>query len=103
MVETMHERKRIMFEESDAFIVLPGGIGTLEEAVETLSWRRLDLHAKPVVFLCEDGFWDPFFALMQHTVEANYLPGAFVDALLSAYTIEAALAAIEARTEAALR
>src|SRR6185436_9388375 len=54
MVGTMHERKMIMFEESDAFIVLPGGIGTLKEAVETLSWRRLDLHKKPVVFLAED-------------------------------------------------
>src|ERR1700741_5429999 len=46
MVDTMHERKHIMFEESDAFVVLPGGVGTLEEAVETLSWARLNLHAK---------------------------------------------------------
>jgi predicted Rossmann-fold nucleotide-binding protein len=60
----MHERKLIMFEESEAFIVLPGGIGTLEEAVETLSWRRLDLHRKPVAFLSEDDFWAPFFTLM---------------------------------------
>lgn len=100
MVETMHERKRIMFEESDAFIVLPGGIGTLEEAVETLSWRRLELHQKPVVFLCEDGFWDPFFKLMQHTVEANYLPAEFISALLSANTIEDALLSIESRAAA---
>jgi uncharacterized protein (TIGR00730 family) len=57
MVDTMHERKMIMFNEADAFVVLPGGIGTLEEAVETLSWRRLDLHAKPIVFLAEDDFW----------------------------------------------
>jgi hypothetical protein len=91
MVETMHERKRIMFEESDGFIVLPGGIGTLEEAVEMLSWRRLDLHAKPLVFLSEDGFWDPFFALMQHTIEANFTPAAFKDALLAANTPEDAI------------
>jgi uncharacterized protein (TIGR00730 family) len=97
MVETMHERKHIMFEESQAFIVLPGGIGTLEEAVEMLSWRRLELHAKPLVFLSEDGFWDPFFAMMQHTIEANFTPAHFADELLSAHTIEDALATIEAR------
>jgi uncharacterized protein (TIGR00730 family) len=100
MVDTMHERKQIMLDESDAFITLPGGIGTLEEAVETLSWRRLDLHKKPLVFLAEDDFWQPFFALMQHTIDANLTPGFFADALLAANSIEAALAAIEARAEA---
>jgi len=50
VVETMHERKMMMFEEFDAFVVLPGGIGTLEEVIELLSWRRLDLHNKPVIF-----------------------------------------------------
>jgi hypothetical protein len=97
MVETMHERKRIMFEESDAFIVLPGGIGTLEEAVEMLSWRRLELHAKPLIFLAEDGFWDPFFELMRHTIDANYLPASFSAELLNAERIETALALIEPR------
>ncbi|MFZ4069418.1 MAG: TIGR00730 family Rossman fold protein [Caulobacterales bacterium] len=99
MVDTMHERKQIMLDESDAFITLPGGVGTLEEAVETLSWRRLDLHKKPLVFLAEDDFWAPLFALMQHTIDANLTPAAFSEALLSANTIEAALAAIEARVE----
>jgi hypothetical protein len=97
MVDTMHERKRIMFDESDAFIVLPGGIGTLEEAVETLSWGRLDLHAKPVVFLSQDDFWAPFFHLIQHTVEANLTPQAFADAILAVNSIEDCFAAIDAR------
>ncbi len=88
MVDTMHERKFIMFEESDAFVVLPGGIGTLEEAVETLSWRRLDLHKKPVVFLSEDDFWAPFFTLTQHTIDANLTPASFNDAVAYARTIE---------------
>lgn len=88
MVDTMHERKMIMFEESDAFVVLPGGIGTLEEAVETISWRRLDLHAKPVVFLSEDDFWAPFFDLMQHTIDANLTPASFSEAIISARSIE---------------
>lgn len=97
MVDTMHERKMIMFNESDAFVVLPGGIGTLEEVVETLSWRRLDLHAKPVVFLAEDGFWDPFFNLIEHTIAAKLTPAAFVAAILAARSVEECMAALEAR------
>lgn len=94
MVDTMHERKHIMFEESDAFVVLPGGIGTLEEAVETLSWRRLDLHRKPVIFLSEDGFWAPFFTLMQHTVDAKLTPPSFHDSVVNASSIEECFAAL---------
>ncbi len=73
-VANMHERKRIMFEQSDAFAVFPGGIGTLEEVVELLSWKRLNLHSKPIVFLDQNAFWQPFFRLVQHTVEANVTP-----------------------------
>ena len=73
-VATMHERKRVMFEQSDAFAVFPGGIGTLEEVVELLSWRRLGLHAKPIVFLDQEGFWAPFFSLIRHTIEAKVTP-----------------------------
>lgn len=94
MVDTMHERKMIMFEESDAFVVLPGGIGTLEEAVETLSWRRLDLHKKPVVFLSEDDFWAPFFTLIQHTIDTKLTPASFSDSLQNTNSIEECLAAL---------
>jgi uncharacterized protein (TIGR00730 family) len=80
VVSNMHERKMIMFERSDAFVVLPGGIGTLEEIVELLSWRRLDLHAKPVVFYSPDGFWRPLFELFQHTVDARLTPPEFMGA-----------------------
>ncbi len=97
MVDTMHERKHIMFEESDAFVVLPGGIGTLEEAVETLSWARLNLHRKPVVFLSEDDFWAPFFALIDHTVAANLTPPSFREVVASAHSIDECFAALEAR------
>ena len=55
VVRSMHERKSLMFEEADAFAILPGGIGTLEEVIELLSWRRLGLHAKPIVFLDAKG------------------------------------------------
>ena len=74
VVPNMHERKRIMFDQSDAFAVFPGGIGTLEEVVELISWRRLHLHAKPIVFLNLKGFWDPFFALIEHTVAEMVTP-----------------------------
>jgi uncharacterized protein (TIGR00730 family) len=96
MVDTMHERKHIMFEESDAFVVLPGGIGTLEEAVETLSWARLNLHRKPVVFLSEDDFWAPFFALIEHTVAANLTPATFRESLANTASIEECFAAMDA-------
>ena len=94
MVDTMHERKQIMFEQSDAFIVLPGGIGTLEEAVEMLSWRRLDLHQKPIIFLSEDAFWAPFFTLMQHTIDAKLTPVSFSSAYAHIHSIEACFAAL---------
>jgi len=74
VVRNMHDRKRIMFEQSDAFAVFPGGIGTLEEVVELISWRRLDLHAKPIVFLNLDGFWDPFFRLIDYSVDRRLTP-----------------------------
>lgn len=79
IVETMHERKQMMFDEAEAFIVLPGGIGTLEEAVEILSWARLGLHAKPMAFLDYGRFWKPFFELMDHIVEDKFTPAEFLD------------------------
>ena len=88
VVSNMHERKMMMFERSDAFLVLPGGIGTLEEVVELLSWRRLDLHAKPVVFYNPDGFWQPLFDLFQHTVDAHLTPAEFMDAWTAVDRIE---------------
>jgi uncharacterized protein (TIGR00730 family) len=62
----MHERKRMMFERSDAFVALPGGIGTLEELVEQLTWAQLGRHAKPIVLVDVDGFWSPLLALLEH-------------------------------------
>ena len=95
-VRTMHERKRIMFEQSDAFAVFPGGIGTLEEVVELLSWRRLALHAKPIVFLDQDGFWRPFFDLIHHTVEANVTPPWMIETWRSVSHVEEVLPTIRA-------
>lgn len=62
----MHERKRLMFERSDAFVALPGGIGTLEELVEQLTWSQLGRHQKPIVVANIAGFWAPFLSLLAH-------------------------------------
>lgn len=97
-VTSMHERKQIMFERSDAFVVLPGGIGTLEEVVELLSWRRLDLHAKPVVFYSPDGFWEPLFALFQHTVDHRLTPASFMQSWVSVDEIGAIVPALVAHS-----
>jgi uncharacterized protein (TIGR00730 family) len=94
IVQSMHERKQIMFDEADAFAILPGGIGTLEEIVELMSWRRLDLHNKPMVFLSPGGFWDPLFTLIDHTIEQNLTPAWFRGAWRSVTTPEEVLPAM---------
>ncbi len=73
VVESMHERKRLMTERADAFCVLPGGLGTLEEAFEVLTWGQLGLHAKPLVFLDPDGFWDSLEDLLVSMERQAYL------------------------------
>ncbi|QQQ18535.1 TIGR00730 family Rossman fold protein [Brevundimonas vitis] len=103
VVTSMHERKQLMYDQSDAFVVAPGGIGTLEEAIELLSWKRLDLHAKPIVFLNIDGFWDTFLAMMQHNVAEGMTPAWFLDAWQVCDTVEAAMAAITAPSGPALK
>lgn len=76
VTEDMHERKRLMFEHSDAFVALPGGIGTLEELVEQLTWVQLGRHNKPVVVANIENFWDPFLNLLTHMkAEAFIRPG----------------------------
>jgi len=69
----MHERKQLMFEKSDAFVALPGGIGTLEELVEQLTWSQLGQHAKPIVVANIEGFWSPFLSLLQHMREDAFI------------------------------
>jgi uncharacterized protein (TIGR00730 family) len=78
----MHERKRLMFEHSDAFVALPGGVGTLEELVEQLTWKQLGQHAKPVLLANIDDFWEPLFALLTHMQETQFIrPGLSIDIL----------------------
>ena len=72
VVTSMHERKMMMFEESDAICTLPGGIGTLEEIIELLSWVRLDLHRKPLIVYNVQGFWTPLIDLLHHVVDRGF-------------------------------
>jgi uncharacterized protein (TIGR00730 family) len=73
VVETMHERKMLMADLSDAFLVLPGGIGTLEEIIEMLSWSQLGLHRKPMGLLDVDGFWAPLVGLLDHMMVEKFV------------------------------
>jgi uncharacterized protein (TIGR00730 family) len=73
IVEDMHQRKKLMFDKSDAFVALPGGIGTLEELVEQLTWAQLGRHNKPIVLLNVDGFWAPLLILLGHMREEAFI------------------------------
>ncbi|MCB1471524.1 MAG: TIGR00730 family Rossman fold protein [Rhodobiaceae bacterium] len=76
VTQDMHQRKRLMFDNADAFVALPGGIGTLEELIEMLTWGQLGQHNKPVVIANIDGFWDPLLNLLEHMRAQSFIrPG----------------------------
>lgn len=111
VVEDMHSRKHRMFEESDAFVALPGGIGTLEEIVEIMTWGQLGRHHKPIAFVNIDGFWNPMLALLDHMraegfVHTGHLVQPLVidtaDAVVPAVMTQAAMLA-ESRSQGDLR
>jgi uncharacterized protein (TIGR00730 family) len=80
----MHERKRVMFDRADAFVALPGGVGTLEELVEQLTWAQLGRHKKPILILNSEGFWDPLCALLDHMKKLDFIrPGFSIDLLVA--------------------
>ncbi len=84
----MHERKRLMFERSDAFVALPGGIGTLEELVEQLTWQQLGRHSKPILIAIIDGFWEPLLALLIHMRATQFIRPALPIDILKAERVE---------------
>ncbi len=73
VTQNMHERKHRMFEESDAFVALPGGIGTVEEIIEIMTWAQLGHHRKPIVFANVDGFWNPMLDLLDHMRSEGFI------------------------------
>ncbi len=72
VVDTMHTRKHMMFERSDGFVVLPGGLGTLDETFEIITWRQLRLHDKPIIVVDVDGYWQPLRALVDAVIAGSY-------------------------------
>jgi uncharacterized protein (TIGR00730 family) len=98
ITEDMHERKKVMFMNSDAIIVLPGGAGTLDEFFEVLTWRQIGLHHKPIYLLNTAGYWTPLMALLDHVIDQG-----FAEAPMRSYaTLVPDVAALAQRLRAAL-
>jgi len=98
ITETMHERKKVMFMNADAVVVLPGGAGSLDEFFEALTWRQLRLHNKPLILLNIDGFWDPLCDLLRHVVDSGFAG----DDILSFVQVAEDVADLEAKLKASL-
>ena len=98
VTETMHERKKVMFMNADAVVVLPGGAGSMDEFFEALTWRQLKLHGKPIILLNIGGFWDPLMDLLRHIVDQGFAG----DDILQFVDVADSVAALEAQLDAAL-
>lgn len=96
VTETMHERKKVMFMNADAVVVMPGGAGSLDELFEVLTWAQLGLHAKPIVILNTEGYWNPLMALIDHVIAQGFADASLARLLTVAATPDAALSALRA-------
>ena len=94
VTETMHERKKVMLYNADAVVVLPGGMGSLDELFEAVTWAQLGLHKKPIVILNTEGYWEPLKTLIDHIVTQEFAGEGIRDALIWAETPEQALTAL---------
>ena len=102
VVDDMHERKRRMFELADGFIALPGGLGTLEETIEVVTWKKLKLHSKPVVVVNIAGYWEPLRALVERAVAGGFAHPASLDLFTLVDTADEVFAALAAAPEPAV-
>ena len=98
ITEDMHERKKVMFMNSDAVVVLPGGAGSLDEFFEVLTWAQIGLHGKPIFLVSVEGFWQPLVDLVDHVIAQGFA----APALRDHFTVVADVPALEAALEAAL-
>ncbi len=96
VTKNMHERKQLMFDRSDAFVALPGGIGTLEELVEQLTWAQLGRHTKPILLANFAGFWDPLLVLLNHMRDKAFIRQNLSVNVLTADRVEDILPTLEA-------
>ena len=95
VVDSMHTRKNKMFELSDAFVVMPGGLGTMDETFEIITWRQLGLHDKPVILVNNNKYWEPFRALVQHIIDNGYARENCIDLFTIVDGIDDVIPAIE--------
>ncbi len=95
ITETMHERKKVMFMNADAVLVLPGGAGSLDEFFEVLTWAQLGLHAKPIILLNVNGYWDPLLTLIDHVIAQGFADTSIRAFFRSAATVDEALAQLK--------
>jgi uncharacterized protein (TIGR00730 family) len=96
VTETMHERKKVMFMNAEAIVVLPGGAGTLDELFEVLTWRQLGLHDKPILLVDVAGYWSPLVDLVERVVAAGFAAPALRDFLTPVPDVDALHAALAA-------
>jgi uncharacterized protein (TIGR00730 family) len=94
VTETMHERKKVMFMNADAVVLLPGGAGSLDELFEVLTWRQLGLHDKPVLVLNTAGYWSPLLALVDHVINQGFADASLAGFLTVVDTPANAIAAL---------
>ncbi len=95
VTDTMHERVSLLMERSDAFVILPGSCGTLDEAVQAVTWKRLSLHNKAVVFFNQDGFFDPLLAMFERTMEQHFISSEFRNLYQSCAKVSAVVDALK--------
>lgn len=96
ITQNMHERKKMMFDRSDAFIVLPGGLGTLDETLEVMTWAQLSLHKKPIILLNQNDYWSPLIDLINHVVDDGFADSKNRDLLHVVETAEEAMSYLKA-------
>jgi uncharacterized protein (TIGR00730 family) len=96
ITQNMHERKKMMFDRSDAFIVLPGGLGTLDETLEVMTWAQLSLHKKPIILLNQNDYWSPLIDLINHVVDDGFADPKNRDLLHVVETAEEAMSYLKA-------
>ncbi|MBT8454817.1 MAG: TIGR00730 family Rossman fold protein [Rhodobacteraceae bacterium] len=95
VTENMHERKKVMFVNSDAIVVLPGGAGSLDEFFEVLTWAQLGLHGKPIILLNTEGYWTPLVSLIDHVIDSGFAAESLRGFLTVVDTVEEALEALK--------
>jgi uncharacterized protein (TIGR00730 family) len=100
VVETMHQRKQLMAERTDAFVALPGGIGTFEELFEVWTWRHLRYHASPIALLDTEGYWAPLLQFLRHGVAEGFMDDAQMAMLATHTEVDALLDALHAAATA---